>query len=705
MLAAVALLGLYYLEEDCRGWCQWRLCKRQLEAQGAALDWLAFRPAKVADEENILKAPRMADWFSAKSPNDLTEKLSSAGLVTVARSLDSNVLAQVYQTDPDDPVPEGNVDVLLSYRDGTLKLSPFGGNERDHSAADFQVIPLIVYDGVPLTDAIMNLARQGEITCEIDADLEIKPGGPPMVTFRWENLSAQQTLTALLTNYALEMVSLHSNRTFRIRRAAEPGGPKVQVETAAQERLEGAILAAWKAAGNQMPIQGLMGSQDYFLVARELKPVHPIQVAVRTERWWPASTVSQFFPIQLLPTSRSRLAALRVQPGNSGSFNLLLGPPHYYLAADYLAWSDPVRAEFDTIRSGLKRACAQAGTDCEEAGPPQIYDYVTVRVLIQTLAQRAQCHLLLNESEAALQELTLVHEVCRLLKRRPVTIVPAMMDVAVNGVYVGVVADGLRLGAWREPQLKIVQQQLDEVDLLPLLVEAAQWERYHLCRAIESEPLPKLMRSMKFVGMPPPQPSLETKDLVYGLYSLAPRGWAYQAMATVARLDQDLLDSVDGTSRVVYPEKMEDAESAAQALLQRTGPTTFLASTIHPSFTHAWAVMARNQTLANHALIACALERYRLAHSRYPDRLEQLVPSFATRIPRDVIHGEPLRYRLEENGRFLLYSVGWNGKDDGGTPEPSEAYLPDQPRCDWVWGESIRSKEHSHGATELSLSK
>jgi hypothetical protein len=61
--------------------------------------------------------------------------------------------------------------------------------------------------------------------------------------------------------------------------------------------------------------------------------------------------------------------------------------------------------------------------------------------------------------------------------------------------------------------------------------------------------------------------------------------------------------------------------------------------------------------------------------------------------PKDVIDGKPLRYRLEA-GRFVLYSVGWNAKDDGGEYPPKTVGNPEALRGtarrapeggDWVW--------------------
>jgi type II secretory pathway pseudopilin PulG len=88
------------------------------------------------------------------------------------------------------------------------------------------------------------------------------------------------------------------------------------------------------------------------------------------------------------------------------------------------------------------------------------------------------------------------------------------------------------------------------------------------------------------------------------------------------------------------------------------------------------------QTAADQAALACALERYRLANGRFPEDLNALVPRFTSQLPHDALTGEPYKYRRAEDGRFALYSVGWNEKDDGGVPGK---VLFDDKQGDWVW--------------------
>lgn len=59
------------------------------------------------------------------------------------------------------------------------------------------------------------------------------------------------------------------------------------------------------------------------------------------------------------------------------------------------------------------------------------------------------------------------------------------------------------------------------------------------------------------------------------------------------------------------------------------------------------------------------------------------MPRFISSLPHDVITGEPYKYRRTDDGQFVLYSVGWNEKDDGGVP--GTTYFSNETHGDWVW--------------------
>ena len=93
----------------------------------------------------------------------------------------------------------------------------------DSTAQPDAIIPLIVMDDVPLTDAIRNLARQAGLNYQLDpkigygqigADGKLTP--QPSVTIRWEKITAEQALLALLNNYSLQLVDDPKSKIARV---------------------------------------------------------------------------------------------------------------------------------------------------------------------------------------------------------------------------------------------------------------------------------------------------------------------------------------------------------------------------------------------------------------------------------------------------------------------------------------------------------
>jgi hypothetical protein len=163
------------------------------------------------------------------------------------------------------------------------------------------------------------------------------------------------------------------------------------------------------------------------------------------------------------------------------------------------------------------------------------------------------------------------------------------------------------------------------------------------------------------------------------LAGLCPRGWGYQHVAARLNLDFSRLACLDPGNQIIFADKVVAASKKAHWL--ESWAYTFAASLGQAPFERACQNTAHSQTEINQALIACALERFRLAHGEYPENIDALVPQFLDTIPHDIIGGGPLHYHRASQATFVLYSVGWNRRDDGGVrgqPLPGTD-------GDWVW--------------------
>jgi hypothetical protein len=69
---------------------------------------------------------------------------------------------------------------------------------------------------------------------------------------------------------------------------------------------------------------------------------------------------------------------------------------------------------------------------------------------------------------------------------------------------------------------------------------------------------------------------------------------------------------------------------------------------------------------------AAGVQAFHAASGKWPITLDELVPAYLEQVPADPFSPKQgLRYRCAE-GRIMLYSVGPDGKDDGGSPEATQ---------------------------------
>ncbi len=75
----------------------------------------------------------------------------------------------------------------------------------------------------------------------------------------------------------------------------------------------------------------------------------------------------------------------------------------------------------------------------------------------------------------------------------------------------------------------------------------------------------------------------------------------------------------------------------------------------------------RIRTQMGMAQTALAVERFRLANGRLPGELGELVPEWIEKAPVDPWNnGKPVTYRVRDDGEYVIYSYGYNERDDGG---------------------------------------
>jgi hypothetical protein len=312
-----------------------------------------------------------------------------------------------------------------------------------------------------------------------------------------------------------------------------------------------------------------------------------------------------------------------------------------------------------------------------------------IRAAAQYLSLHASAALNVGQTELALEDLRLSFRLPDSVRREP-RLLPHFVRMEVLRLALQPVWEGLADRRWTAADLEVIERELGKLDFLTAYGYALKGEL--VC--IELPAVDYIHKQgVAAFDCPFHQHQLSLPDnlkrsVASAVFLLTPSGWFDQNKAALARVTTDyLVPVVDVQRRIVSPAVAMQSE-AALVPLGRGYYDALLKQLLHDVVrtAHRFAYAQGSVDLAR---VACALERYRLEHGEFPDRLEALAPKFIDPLPHDPINGEAFKYRRTGEGRFILYSVGWNGKDDGGMVAFAGGG-PDAEKGDWVWRYSVK---------------
>jgi hypothetical protein len=310
-----------------------------------------------------------------------------------------------------------------------------------------------------------------------------------------------------------------------------------------------------------------------------------------------------------------------------------------------------------------------------------------VKAVCGRLQLKASAELALGQTDAALDDIELTLRMADSVKQEPI-LISQLVRIASFNLAARPVWEGFAEHRWSEPQLKRLESSFNNFGFLPETELAMDGERSCVLKTIEY--VRQHRTTMVLFG------STENSSfpaVVQGIAWLMPSGWYRKEQLNYALAAETALqDTFDVRNRRVFPGRVRANEQAFNQWFNPEGRGTFgrffrhqtAVQIMAPAWARALQRFAGAQNIANEVVVACALEQFRLAHGEYPESLQQAGSGFSC----DIITGQPLKYKREGKDNYVLYSVGWDEKDDGGTPGNSV----DAPeRGDWVWEVPARS--------------
>ena len=275
-------------------------------------------------------------------------------------------------------------------------------------------------------------------------------------------------------------------------------------------------------------------------------------------------------------------------------------------------------------------------------------------------------------------------------------IISQLVGIAMAAIAYGPTWEALQADGWTDAQLATLQTQWESLELAAAMEKSIEMER-----AMGEELFDRLRRS-----------SDERKQFLdlasMGGTSGPPQRAAPRALEDLPKfalaLGRRTIDSVSSFGREIlwrwfwsYDDErrcLQEAQLTMNELRQATqkhafgqGPIDgkerwfdrqqtptekyFVSASREEGWKRCILKVRRMETQRELLLTAIALKRYGLRYQKTAPNLNALVPEFLARPPADWMDGKPLRYRVNHDGSFALYSVNEDGKDDGGDATPT----------------------------------
>jgi len=333
-----------------------------------------------------------------------------------------------------------------------------------------------------------------------------------------------------------------------------------------------------------------------------------------------------------------------------------------------------------------------------------------LKILTQNLGKRAVLELHDGKNDAAWTNLMAATRLVTAYEPEAVEMSHLVRFVSATITF-NIAWQVLQAGSWTDERLAWLQREWESVDFFKSLPETPSFTRASMvsaCRLDRQQPLASEMALKKMIRSPREAWSeikwcwQQTRYRHYGSYEDEKNLLLYYR-------DREV--------------ELRRALSAQTWVEMRQLPGVTNVTPFQSQFSSRWRPLinsrelglrfsGRGRTLLAQAaeaeahrrltITAIALERYRLRHGSFPGTLQELAPAQLKEAPVDFIDGQSLRYRLTSSGRFVLYSLGLDGIDDGGKIQrPSRRGYPygDAPtfgiaqNVDLVWPQPASDSE------------
>jgi hypothetical protein len=346
-------------------------------------------------------------------------------------------------------------------------------------------------------------------------------------------------------------------------------------------------------------------------------------------------------------------------------------------AADVLASLEKLEEPLSEIRQASQRPKSRWPVELGDAISAK---YPHTRVLMSAATAfllRARALLAQEKPDEALGELRHALRATQSLDGEPM-LIPFLVRIAIWNQILSVMEQGIAVSEWKDAHLQTLVDETSNIEVLEALTFALTSERgfgNHYFEIFATGDRAALAKMASGIGA-------DSSASTSAVLSFMPRGWIRRDQVEYNRLiDLDIQD-IDAVNEKIDPRFSQSSMVIRGYSFPLERFSHMLTSMLLP-VTESIAYRAfQTHARIRQLRVLCAIERHRQAHGELPSSLELLIPKLLESVPPDPMDGAPMRYRRTAEGGCVLWSIGKNRVDDGGTV--GKPGSPNSKMLDWV---------------------
>lgn len=377
------------------------------------------------------------------------------------------------------------------------------------------------------------------------------------------------------------------------------------------------------------------------------------------------------------------------------------------MAADLM----PNEETLGKIREALKQPVLLNVLNFSQGYKMPVTHLAPVKALSIWFGARIQLNLHQGQTHAALEDLLAEARLPQLMAKDRIAI-SGMFSIAIAAIARADVWEALQSEGWQDQELAALQSAWESQTFATNMVEALEGEiryadaSYDLMRKSNYETISLIYGMEEIFGSVEPERPLWKKVLRQlaggdpaadflrkNLYCRIWRfAWLDQEELRYLQQLRKLLEfahnaTAEKSLAAVHSDKALYAERCIeQGAYDRLRYPTMKGGNLTLSGFVDKAMRA--ETERSMVISAIALKRYFLQQKAWPTSLNELMPKLLSSVPVDYMDGHPLKYRLNPDSKYTLYSVGLNFIDDRGDSSLSEETRSSRnlwDRKDFIW--------------------